>query len=134
MFSLCLGAGCREFESRHSDQKSRIRFCGVWTFLSVWGESPTRKCGVNESRHADQECGDGKGHLRIFLSYGSRYEYLYSTVLTMCPRGYTRTHSRLNFTRCPGIKIRPSAFHGTRKVFPCRMPDTLLIPFHKASR
>ena len=28
-----LGAGCREFESRHSDQKSRIRFCGVWTFL-----------------------------------------------------------------------------------------------------
>ena len=36
-----LGPGCREFESRHSDQKSRIRFCGVWTFLCVWSE--TRK-------------------------------------------------------------------------------------------
>ena len=27
-----LGAGCREFESRHSDQKSRFRLCGVWIF------------------------------------------------------------------------------------------------------
>lgn len=27
-----LGPGCRDFESRHSDQKSRIRFCGVWAF------------------------------------------------------------------------------------------------------
>ena len=39
-----LGPGCREFESRHSDQKSRIRFCGVWTFLFVWSETRTNKC------------------------------------------------------------------------------------------
>ena len=27
-----LGPGCREFESRHSDQKSRFRLCGTWIF------------------------------------------------------------------------------------------------------
>jgi len=39
-----LGPGCREFESRHSDQKSRIRLCGIWTFLFVWSETRTIKC------------------------------------------------------------------------------------------
>ena len=39
-----LGPGCREFESRHSDQKSRIRFCGVCTFLFVWNETRKIKC------------------------------------------------------------------------------------------
>ena len=39
-----LGPGCREFESRHSGQKSRIRFCGVWTFLFVWSETRKIKC------------------------------------------------------------------------------------------
>ena len=45
-----LGPGCREFESRHSDQKSRIRFCGVWAFLYVWDETRTIK------RNADERC------------------------------------------------------------------------------
>ena len=70
-----LGAGCREFESRHSDQKSRRRFCGIWTFLFVWSETRTIKSNLpgagwrrrldgaehlsalgadaNESRHSD---------------------------------------------------------------------------------
>ena len=39
-----LGPGCREFESRHSDQKSKIRLCGFWTFLFVWSETRTIKC------------------------------------------------------------------------------------------
>ena len=43
-----LGPGCREFESRHSDQKSRIRLCGVWTFLFVWSETRTIKCNADE--------------------------------------------------------------------------------------
>ena len=45
-----MGPGCREFESRHSDQKSRIRFCGVWTFLFVWSETRTIKCDADERR------------------------------------------------------------------------------------
>ena len=77
-----LGPGCREFESRHSDQKSRIRLCGVWTFLFVWSETRKIKCGAderrrrgldradplsapfgadaNESRHSDQKSADLK--------------------------------------------------------------------------
>ena len=31
-----LGAGCRGFESRHSDQNAINRFCGLWHFLFVW--------------------------------------------------------------------------------------------------
>ena len=42
-----LGAGCREFESRHLDQKSRIRLCGIWTFLFVW--SKTREIKMQTS-------------------------------------------------------------------------------------
>ena len=30
-----LGAGCRGFESRHSDQNAINRFCGLWHFLFV---------------------------------------------------------------------------------------------------
>ena len=62
-------------ETRHSDQKSRIRFCGVWAFLFLWSETRTIKCNAgercrrqldggeplsaqsadaNESRHSDQ--------------------------------------------------------------------------------
>ena len=44
-----LGPGCREFESRHSDQKSRIRLCGVWTFC-LYGETRKIKCGADERR------------------------------------------------------------------------------------
>ena len=43
-----LGPGCREFESRHSDQKSRIRFCGFWTFLFAWCETRKYKCNADE--------------------------------------------------------------------------------------
>ena len=43
-----LGPGCREFESRHSDQKSRIRFCGDWTFLFICSETRTIKCNAGE--------------------------------------------------------------------------------------
>ena len=41
-----LGPGCREFESRHSDQKSRIRFCGSWTLLFVWSETRKKNATV----------------------------------------------------------------------------------------
>ena len=31
-------------------QKSRIRFCGVWTFLFVWSETRKIKCGADKRR------------------------------------------------------------------------------------
>ena len=43
-----MGAGCREFESRHLAQKSRLRICGVWTFLFVWSETRKIECNANE--------------------------------------------------------------------------------------
>ena len=43
-----LGPGCREFESRHSDQKSRLRICGVWAFLFVWSKPRKIECNANE--------------------------------------------------------------------------------------
>ena len=45
-----LGPGCREFESRHSDQKSKICLRRFWTFLFVWSETRKIKCGADEHR------------------------------------------------------------------------------------
>ena len=53
-----LGPGCREFESRHSDQKSRIRLCGVWTFLFVWSETRKNKCVADERRRRGLDRAD----------------------------------------------------------------------------
>ena len=60
-----LGAGCREFESRHLDQKSRIRLCGVWTFLFVWSE--TRKSNTTVRWTVDRCRLDGCDTI-IFIS------------------------------------------------------------------
>ena len=43
-----LGAGCREFESRHSDQKIRDGFCHLLFF--ILRETRKMKCGADERR------------------------------------------------------------------------------------
>ena len=78
-----LGAGCREFESRHSDHKSQESICSLGFYLSdiarleqsnatvLWAVACRRLDGGNttiffpqeenatESRHSDQKCRNG---------------------------------------------------------------------------
>ena len=66
-FGIALGSGPRGlgFESRHSDQRSRIRFCGFWIFLRlprepeascitiIWPKADGTKCPAASGSNPD---------------------------------------------------------------------------------
>ena len=93
-----LGPGCREFESRHSDQKSRIRFCGFWTFLFAWCETRKYKCNADErcrrrldrGEHLSAQCADANesrhsDHLPMeSWIHGSIGIFVFSVAIQIC--------------------------------------------------